>query len=133
MNHSKNTCPSCGDPLGSTRYSVRASGICINRSCGQFKQRREWKLNLMEFLDLAPYTKQQFLSLPNDTPIWLEYRWSLPGFCCESDILLFQHNGCAEFSMNEDLPIDTYGKQWRAWPTFKTFRPDQFDLEHHPW
>lgn len=129
----KKLCHACGSPLATVRYSIQASGICTNRNCLEFKQRKEWKHTLMEFLDLSPYTKKQFLELPDDTPIWLEYRWNLPGICCASDILICQVHGVAEFAMSEDLHIDTYGKLWRAWPTYKSFRPDQYDLEQHPW
>lgn len=130
---SKSYCPECGDPLGNLRFSIHASGFCINRTCNQFKQRREWKQNLCQFLDLIPYSKEQFLELPEDTPIWIEYRSDTLPLIAASDIYLCCIYGNANFAIANQLPLDTYGKQWRAWPTFKTFRPDQFDLEHHPW
>ena len=129
----KTHCPECGEPLGRFCFSILVKGTCFNRRCSSFKKQHSWQQDLCKFLDLAPYTKKQFLELPNDTPVWIEYRWDKPAICCASDIYLGSHFGNASFAIADQLPIIKYGKDWRAWPTYKTFRPDQYDLEHHPW
>lgn len=128
----KGYCPECGKPLGLIRFTVQTSGMCANRQCHHFKRKKIWNQNLCEFLDLVPYTKQQFLELPEDSPVWIEY-YSINPPVTASDIFFGLIYDNANFAISEQLPIDTYGKDWRCWPTFKSFRPDQFDSELHPW
>lgn len=134
MKRDRYLCPVCKLPLGGHRYTLVDDSYCINKKCSEFRHPIKRSHRLIDFLDLQPYSLKQFLDLPEDTPIWLEYYWNLhPAICCASDILISRHDGVAEFAISEDLHLETYGKLWRAWPTFKSFRPDQYDLELHPW
>lgn len=129
----KRCCPECGEPLRKLHSTLHTSGQCGNRECGKFGLWQTRTENLFEFLDLSPYTKPQFLDLPNDTPIWIEYRSNMTKVCCVVDILLGVYDGIATFALSDALPVSLYNKKWRAWPTYKTARPDQLEIEDYPW
>lgn len=133
MVYEKNNCPDCNKPMGQRRYKMHVTGICINRECASFKKKRDWTLSLADFLDLKPYSNKEFLALPDNTPVWIEYRPSQGRFSCIADILVRQFDLQAWFLREEPLTLDSYGIDWRVWPTFKTFRPDEYELEYHPW
>lgn len=133
MSKKRNHCPACGLPRATTRYTLTTQSICRNPSCPEYKTPVQSHVDLWSFLDLSPYTKQQFSELPPDTPIWLEYRWQLNGICCNSDIFITSTNTTATFAISDPLSLADYGTFWRAWPTFKTFRPDRYAARRSTW